>query len=454
MVRVRKTYFFDSRFFIGIANIAFNIILLQDLVSDLFGVLTSQLLFVAAIVVTTVSIGFASYLLENSPESSGFSELKKFLTKPPKAFLGYLSIIAGWGTLGFVFEPWGVEQSLNDPNVLYYAYQTWYLVLSSLLLGAYLLLPVAHLYRQSRALTDSKAARSLKIISLSWTGFGVASLLQVALPYTQAIGDIVEGLLFALVAFALKEPTVLSRIMSSRSSLTKTVLLPRLNQRDRVVDQPVRQDYFSSLFGFDHNGTSQCRLLLEFDPSAVYEDIVGKFVEEAQAYGEPVAVFTSIGSPVRRRLGNRPDFNLFSFSSKTSTSSRRSDGEVLLPERESSLMLDAVDKLLQANKGRHISLVFDIFGDLATLQGFEKAYGVLSSVLEMAESESATTLVLLNQTAHDERVLSGVRGLFISQILCDANGTRLVRFQRPEVRGLDDEQIGLHEPTSHGVGGN
>ena len=115
-------------------------------------------------------------------------------------------------------------------------------------------------------------------------------------------------------------------------------------------------------------------------------------------------------------------------------------------------MLDAVDKLLQANKGRRISLVFDIFADLALLQGFEKAYGVLSSVLEMAESESATTLILLNQTAHDERILSAVRGLFISQILCDANGTRLVRFQRSDIRGLDEEQIGLAEPMAHGVG--
>ena len=233
------------------------------------------------------------------------------------------------------------------------------------------------------------------------------------------------------------------------------MLRSSLRINDKVDDKSPRRNYFSSLLGLEHYAITKCRLLLEFDPSAGYEDVVGKFVEEFQSYGEPVAVFTSIGSPVRKRLGNEPGYNLFSFSSKTSTPSRRSDREVLLPERESSLMLDAVDKLLQTNKGQNVSLIFDIFGDLALLQGFEKAYSVLSSVLEMAESESATTLVLLNQTAHDERVLSGVRGLFASEVSCDANGTRLVRFQRSEFHGnFDSEDIDLTQPLARGVGGS
>jgi len=196
-------------------------------------------------------------------------------------------------------------------------------------------------------------------------------------------------------------------------------------------------------------------MLLEFDPSASYEDLVGKFVEEFQSYGDSVAVFTNIGSPLRRRLMSEPDVNLFSFSSKTSTPSRRTENEVLLPERESSLMLHVVDKLPQANRAHDIALVFDVFGELALLQGFEKAYSVLSSALEMVESEAATTIVLLNQTAHDTRVLSGVRGLFVSRILCDVNGTRLARFQRSESQlGLTDEETDLGGPHPRGVGGN
>ena len=56
VARVRRTYFLDSRFFIGTANIAFNVILAQDLISDLIQVPVSELIFVAAIVATTISI--------------------------------------------------------------------------------------------------------------------------------------------------------------------------------------------------------------------------------------------------------------------------------------------------------------------------------------------------------------------------------------------------------------
>ncbi len=594
VARVRKTYFLDSRFFIGIANIAFNIILVQDLVSDLILVPPSQSVFVVAIVVTAVSIGFASYIMEKDPATSGFSELKSFLSRPPRALLTYLSVVAGWGVFGLLLEPWSLERSVNGVPAFYYSYQTWYLVLSSLLLIAFVGMPVANLYRQSTTLSDFTAARSLKIISFSWSGFGVVSLFQVIIPSTQAIGDIADGLLFVLVAFALREPTVLSRIISSHSPRSHAVvsslaadaimlyesdsdrrrlveafireqwksgrkaacyvtesdvpfysmilkelssssslggveeipvrsidrlsrstsgeslqsmperesqlldlgeigseqsrliieavrgssalptkntrvwvanrektqpttlgLIRDMNPKNEIVDQASRQNSFSSLLGLDQHDATECRLLLEFDPCGAFEDAVANFAEEVLSNGETVAIFTSLGSPVQRRIGNRPEFSLFSFSSKTSTPSRRSEREVLLPERESSLLLDAVDKLLQANKGQHVSLAFDIFSDLALLQGFEKAYSVLSSVLEMAESESATTLVLLNQTAHDERVLSGVRGLFVSQILCDTNGIRLVRFQRSEAHWrLDDARSSLSEPSMRGVGGS
>ena len=455
VARVRRTYFLDSRFFIGTANVAFNVLLTQDLISDLVQAPTSQIIFVAAIVATTISIGFASYLLEKTPELSGFSEVRSFLSKPPRAFLAYIGVIGVWGAAGLALQPWSLQQITNGSTVFYYSYEPWFLILSSVLLAAFLILPVVNVYRRSRILSDATAARSLRIMSMSWTGFGIISLFQVAMPYIQTAGDILEGMLFVFVAFALREPTVLSRIVSSHSSLERSTVAQTIKSKEEGSDQPTRRDLFSSALGLDHDLVGKCRMLLEFDPYAPYEDIVGKFVEEFHSHGDSVAVFTNIGSPLRRRLVNEPGVNLFSFSSKTSTPSRRSDSEVLLPERESSLMLDAVDKLLQANKGHNIALVFDIFGELAFLQGFEKAYGVLSSVLEMAESESATTLVLLNQTAHDPRVLSGVRGLFVSRMLCDASGTRLVRFQRSETHGdLFDDEADIGESHARGVGGN
>jgi len=143
---------------------------------------------------------------------------------------------------------------------------------------------------------------------------------------------------------------------------------------------------------------------------------------------------------------------LFTFSAKTSTPSKVSAEHVLLPERDTSLLLDAVDKLLQANHGRLVGMVFDVFTDLILFQGFEKSYGVLSSVVEMSELESASTLVLINFTALDERSLNGIRGLFRSQAKYDLGGFRMVRSESTGFSGFESKKLTL-EVESHGSEG-
>jgi len=109
-----------------------------------------------------------------------------------------------------------------------------------------------------------------------------------------------------------------------------------------------------------------------------------------------------------------------------------------LPERDTSLLLDAVDKLLQAYQGRSVGIAIDILTDLILSQGFDKTYGILSSVAEMAESESATVLVLVNSAALDERVLNGIRGLFRFQVRFDAEGLKRVRVPDASPRRVEE----------------
>jgi len=143
---------------------------------------------------------------------------------------------------------------------------------------------------------------------------------------------------------------------------------------------------------------------------------------------------------------------LFTFSAKTSTPSKVSEEHVLLPERDTSLLLDAVDKLLQANHGRLVGMVFDVFTDLILFQGFEKGYGVLSSVVEMSESESASTLVLINFMALDERSLNGIRGLFRSQAKYDLGGFRMVRSESTGFSGFEGKKP-IFDDENHGSEG-
>ncbi len=221
----------------------------------------------------------------------------------------------------------------------------------------------------------------------------------------------------------------------------------------RLVDLAGHQDSFADLLGLKHESVLGARILLEYDPSSNYEQAIQKFATEFQANVEPVAVFTSVGSTVHRQLQKQHDLRLFSFSTKTSTPTKMSDQEVLLPERDSSLLLDAVDKLLQTHHGRRIGLAFDVFTDLIIFQGFEKAYGALSSIVEMAESQIATTLVLVNHTALDERALNGVRGLFRSQLKYGKDGVELSRFRNLETGRkegdsmLEERQVSLGEAS-------
>ena len=588
-IRAKKTYFLDSVFFIIAANVGFILFLFDTTTSDILNKPPNPYLDTIFIVLTAISIGFASYLLRESDGKGGFTELTKFLIRPPKALLAFLVVAIGWATAALIWRPFTVNNLVSNGETIYYfSYQDWYILVGSLLLASFIALPVFSFYKQSRRVQDPKASSSIRLISICWACFGIITFFQEAFAgaYASLVKSFVslaDGGLFVLVSFALREPTILSRIVGGRemifqavssSSEEDTVVLyntesdrkrlverfvddgiatgqelvfyviksevpfyrailkgtatdhshakgsqmtiqsidfaasdalndltvppgfhrskrelidlgelslsqcnlmiskvrsldnlpgprrkPRIwalnvdeaqsgtldalreaNPKARVRDLAFQQDSFSKFLNAKHQALSKSRILLEYDPTSNYEDVVQKFAREFQANVEPIAIFTSMGSPTFRQFRGQHNLRMFTFSTKTSTPSKISEEHVLLPERDTSLLLDAVDKLLQASHGRLVGMVFDVFTDLILFQGFEKAYGVLSSVVEMTESESASTLVLINFTALDERSLNGIRGLFRSQARYDMNGFRLVRTQSTGYSGFESKR--------------
>jgi len=600
-IRAKKTYFLDSVFFIIAANVGFILFLSDATTSDILNKPPNPYLDTIFIVLTAISIGFASYLLRESDGKGGFTELTKFLLTPPRALLAFLVISVGWATAALIWQPFTVNNLMaNGETIYYFSYQDWYILVGSLLLASFIALPVFSFYKQSRRVQDPKASSSIRLISICWACFGVITFFQEALTgaYASLVKSFVslaDGVLFVLVSFALREPTILSRIVAggemifqavSSSSEEDTVVLyntesdrkrlverfvddgiatgqelvfyviksevpfyrailkgtatdhshakgpqmtiqsidfatgdasndltvppgfhrskrelvdlgelsldqcnliiskvssldnlpgprrkPRIwalnveeaqsgtldalreaNPKARVRDLALQQDSFSKLLNTKHQALSKSRILLEYDPTSNYEDAVQKFAREFQANVEPIAIFTSMGSPTFRQFRGQHNLRMFTFSTKTSTPSKVSEEHVLLPERDTSLLLDAVDKLLQANHGRLVGMVFDVFTDLILFQGFEKGYGVLSSVVEMSESESASILVLINLTALDERSLNGIRGLFRSQAKYDMNGFRVVRTQNAGYSGFDGERPTFEDETQGSPG--
>jgi hypothetical protein len=534
--------------------------------------------------------------LKENRGREGLTEFTRFLKKPPRALLVFLFISLSWGAATLVLQPFTLNSLATNGEIIYYfSYRNWYVFFSSVLLTSFIALPVFSFYKQSSSVQDPKAANSIRLISVSWASFGIITLLQQVVTgeysgLVKSFTSLADGVLFVLVSFALREPTVLSRIITggemifqaiSSSTEEDTIVLyntesdrkrlverflddgiatrqdivfyavksevpfyratlkgafpdpsrlrgpqmtiqpidfgvgdvsqdetvppgfhrgkrelvdlgglsldecnlimskvrvfdslpgprrkPRIwainveeaqsgtlealrvaNPNARVRDLALQQDSFSTLLNTRHQSLSKSRILLEYDPASNYEDTVQKFAREFQANVEPVAIFTSMGSPTFRLFRGQHSLRLFTFSTKTSTPSKVSEEHVLLPERDTSLLLDAVDKLLQANHGRLVGMIFDVFTDLILFQGFEKGYGVLSSIVEMSESESASSLVLVNCTALDERSLQGIRGLFRIQAKYDMDGFRIVRAQSIGYTGPEDERSSFDEET-------
>jgi len=600
-IRAKKTYFLDSVFFIIAANIGFILFLSDTTLSDLLNRPPNPYLDTIFITLTAVSIGFASYLLKESGGKGGFTEFTSFLKRLPRALVAFLFISIGWATTTLIWRPFTINNLMaNGESIYYSSYDNWYILVSSLLLASFIAFPVFAFYRQSRRVQDPKASSSIRLISICWACLGLITFFQQAFAgafasLVKSFSIVADGALFVLVSFALREPTILSRIVTggemifqavSSSTDEDTVVLyntesdrkrlverfvedglatrqelifyaiksevpfyrailketttdhlrqkspqmmiqsidfgsgealsdlgdppgfhrtkrelvdlgelsldqcnmiiskvksldslpgprrrPRIwalnveeaqsgtlealreaNPKARVRDLALQQDSFSKLLNAKHQALSKSRILLEYDPTSNYEDAIQKFAREFQANVEPIAIFTSMGSPTFRQFRGQHNLRLFTFSTKTSTPSKVSEEHVLLPERDTSLLLDAVDKLLQANHGRLVGMVFDVFTDLILFQGFEKGYGVLSSVVEMSESESASTLVLINFTALDERSLNGIRGLFRSQAKYDLGGFRMVRSESTGSSGFESRKPAFEDGSQSSEG--
>lgn len=578
IIRAKKTFFLDSGFFIGAATVGFTLYLADATYSDVVNAPVSIVFATILIAFMGSSIGVASYLLTSSDPKgpSGVRDLKRFVAKPPAQFLIFLSVIMSWTFSALIGQPWILDQiSLGPTTYYYYVYPSWFIAASLVLLISFIGLPVLSFYRQSRIVRERTASTSMKIISSCWALFALSLFLQIIaggflLPASQSIGFVGDSFLFVLIAFALREPTILARIVtgvetvdqlvsmhsendtivlyntdSDRKKLIETFvkdglasghnvlcrvtkpeipfyravlkssdlqespnskgrvkiqaieqgsspsdsatetsdshnhkelvdldeldlersreIIQSLDRKDgpgaqilpgriwalnvegaqtgildlltlkspksRVIDLAKQQDAFSNLLNLRHDAILGSRLLLEYDPTSNYEDVVQKFVREFQANVEPIALFTNAGSPLYRQFNEQRNVRLFSFSTKTSTPARLSAEQVLLPERDTSLLLDAVDKLLHAYSGRRVGIIFEVFTYIILSLGFEKAYGVISSVVEMSESHAATVLMLVNSDALEPRVLSGVRGLFQTQLRFSSEGISVVRLE-------------------------
>jgi len=169
------------------------------------------------------------------------------------------------------------------------------------------------------------------------------------------------------------------------------------------------------------------RILLEFDPVSDYEKVVDRLAKESIANVEPIFIFTSSTSPIRTHLAEQPAIKFFLTSLSTSIPKSTSETEVLLPAKNTHLILDTLSKVLETYADANVCFVFDILSELLTTIGREKTFTFLRHALELLSSEKTTSLFLLNPSAHETEVVSRVKMLLPNQLTYDKNGLEIIR---------------------------
>ena len=186
-------------------------------------------------------------------------------------------------------------------------------------------------------------------------------------------------------------------------------------------------DAFSQLLEFHHQHLVGPKFLLEFDPVSDYEKVVDRLAKESIANVEPLFIFTSSKSPVHSYLAKHPTIKFFLTSISTSIPKSTSDNKVLLPATNMPLILDALNEVVENHTNMKVCFVFDILSELLTTTGPQKAFVFLRQTLDMLSSEKITSVFLLNTSAHEPQVVSGIRGLFHNLLVYDKNGLEVVK---------------------------
>jgi len=203
-------------------------------------------------------------------------------------------------------------------------------------------------------------------------------------------------------------------------------------QPTRFIDLLEYVDVFSKRIGLSHRELLGRKFLLEFDPASDYETIVEDFAREYMANVEPIYVFTSITSPLHKRLAKHLAVKYFLMSTSTSAIQPGSENEVLVPANNIDLIQDSVDNVTKAHPEANVSIVFDGLTDLLSSLDPERTFTFLRHALQTLSSERTTALFLLNTSAHDPQIVSRLRSMFYDQLVYRKVGLQPVKLSKIE----------------------
>jgi len=387
-----------------------------DLYMNFYSTALPMLIFADAVLLTS----FAYVVYTRPPETRFVDRLKTFLTKRAiphgiaiMGFAGYvifldlylavsraytiasLRNLAGGTTLGPVYSTGGLELSL--PIVL-----------------LFLIYPTALLLLAARKISDRAARRGIALFTLGWLAVGPAIFLN-ALFAGQGYDVGAIGFLVVSVAF-IPHSTVFRGTAGLASFFG-----------------PVRQVMpeahpFTNRLGRGEAWMRGNVVLMQYEPTARFEEAVRDFVVEEISGGTPTYIFTSRGSPIHSILSKVPEARFFLMTESVSyPRTGETPSEILIPRNDQAVTLDVLERAIRSDPGSSVALVFDGVSDLILYDSVEKAYKFLKQVNEVLGESKATALFLMTFGTADNKSTRVVMSLFQRHLQLDGSGMRVTR---------------------------
>ena len=167
----------------------------------------------------------------------------------------------------------------------------------------------------------------------------------------------------------------------------------------------VRESKFSKHLGLEHAAVHGKKILFEFDPSTAYERLVRDFAMECSCRNEKTLILTKKGSAIEQAVGGDEGLEVINITPPTTI----------------------ISSVLGEHSEGALSLVYDSLSDLALCVDPQAAYRFAQNSLGLLSDSRITALFLLNTSAHEERDVYSLRGLFSSQLAYGKQGITMVR---------------------------
>jgi hypothetical protein len=193
--------------------------------------------------------------------------------------------------------------------------------------------------------------------------------------------------------------------------------LAQLESQIRTLDLSESTDIFSSTVGLSHQEMAGKKLLLEFDPQSDHDRIFQSLLAESASHFERTVVFTRKGRPVYLLAQRQPGAKVFVLTSRVSYPKIENENLVLLPSYDTSLILDALNKTIEAYAGSSFTIVFDSITHFIFTLGPERTYSLVRQALELMISNKITAIFAMNSKAHDQKTIATFENMFDIEII-------------------------------------